>query len=196
VARVVRQYREGNQHAVLGLLRDVVDEGNLAEVLSLLSAPLADRLRDSFARHPTLKGVGYWKPLPGLGADRDADFPDVTLLVRPKWRLRDRKRIVAYLRAGSVHTRWRGLSYCRFRCGIDHSEMGSRCLTDGEWVWPEGLAHYVEKHDVCLPDEFVASMRENGWAIPERAKEVTREECGRPRTDFWIAWARANLGGT
>lgn len=34
---------------------------------------------------------------------------------------------------------------------------GSAELTDGKhFVWPQGLAHYVEAHDVRLPDEVVA----------------------------------------
>src|SRR5262245_16790653 len=126
VSRIVRHQRAAKltDREVMGSLRDVVDEGNFAEVLPLLPESLAERLRESFARQPTLKGVGYWKSLPGSGEDSNARFPDVTLLVRPKWRIRDRERIVAYLRAGGTHTRWRGRSYCRFRCGVDSSEMG------------------------------------------------------------------------
>jgi hypothetical protein len=33
--------------------------------------------------------------------------------------------------------------------------MGRAELTDGVYVWPEGLAHYLEKHNVRLPKEFV-----------------------------------------
>jgi len=38
---------------------------------------------------------------------------------------------------------------------FEHVEMGSSDLTDGVYVWPEGLVHYVEKHNVRLPTEFV-----------------------------------------
>ncbi len=47
------------------------------------------------------------------------------------------------------------ISQCRFECGVSPHEIGSKCLTDGFWLWPEGLAHYVSAHDVVLPDEFV-----------------------------------------
>ena len=56
--------------------------------------------------------------------------------------------------------RWRRISLsvydlCRF-CGAAN---GSAELTDGEhFVWPEGLAHYVSDHDVCLPDAVTALM--------------------------------------
>ena len=34
-------------------------------------------------------------------------------------------------------------------------DMGRGELTDGVYMWPEGLAHYLEKHNVRLPQEFV-----------------------------------------
>ncbi len=33
--------------------------------------------------------------------------------------------------------------------------MGSMCLTDGTYGWPQGFAHYVEAHGVRPPEEFV-----------------------------------------
>ena len=33
--------------------------------------------------------------------------------------------------------------------------MGTTCLSDGRFIWPRGLAHYVDKHFVRLPEEFV-----------------------------------------
>ncbi|WP_212823110.1 hypothetical protein [Catellatospora sp. TT07R-123] len=44
-----------------------------------------------------------------------------------------------------------GVSLCRL-CGCGN---GSAEQTDGEFIWPEGLAHYVEDHRVRLPDEFI-----------------------------------------
>lgn len=28
-------------------------------------------------------------------------------------------------------------------------------MSDGTWLWPEGLSHYVREHGVVLPEEFV-----------------------------------------
>ncbi|GHH42120.1 hypothetical protein GCM10017774_37860 [Lentzea cavernae] len=48
-----------------------------------------------------------------------------------------------------------GKSICRF-CGRDN---GSTELTDGvNFVWPDGLLHYVEDHNVRLPTEVTAAM--------------------------------------
>jgi len=56
-----------------------------------------------------------------------------------------------------------GGSTCRFLC--ENKSVGNKELTDGVWVWPEGLAHYVEVHDVLLPSEFVNQARNNGFLI-------------------------------
>jgi hypothetical protein len=34
-------------------------------------------------------------------------------------------------------------------------------MTDGVYCWPEGLAHYINEHDVRLPAEFVAHVRKS-----------------------------------
>jgi hypothetical protein len=51
-----------------------------------------------------------------------------------------------------------GYSQCRF-CGIQN---GSGEFTDGLLIWPEGLAHYVEKHHVRLPSEVETLLLESG----------------------------------
>lgn len=39
-------------------------------------------------------------------------------------------------------------------------------LTDGTYAWPAILAHYVERHHVRLPDEFMTHVRGNAWTVP------------------------------
>lgn len=43
--------------------------------------------------------------------------------------------------------------------------MGCTTLTDGKYVWPEGLAHYISEHSVCPPEEFVKHSLENLRAL-------------------------------
>src|SRR5262245_47957365 len=101
-----------------------------------------------------LRAVGFWREELDL-------LLQPRWLVRPRWRRQDRARIVAYLRSGHEVTAYCGYSRCRFRCGVDDAEMGCAELTDGVWLWPEGLTHYVECHAVRLPEEFVATMQAN-----------------------------------
>jgi predicted component of type VI protein secretion system len=72
--------------------------------------------------------------------------------------------------------------------------LGSADLTDGDWLWPEGLAHYIDSHSVCLPDEFVETMRSRCWQVPETLQAETLAGLlghSGPFGDlsFWRAWA-------
>jgi len=135
-----------------------------------------------------LRGVGYWCQCQGDGSE----LPDPRTLVMDCWRQAERDRIVRYLRAGHTLRAYMGYSFCRFNCGIEHAVMGSRDLTDGTWVWPEGLAHYVVRHSVRLPEEFVASMEARNWLVP--GEETLPSTSARIRASkdlsYWIAWAR------
>jgi hypothetical protein len=93
-----------------------------------------------------LHGIGFF-----ISSLRDDELPAPQELVGPDSRL----NIVAdYLDGGVICERYRGVSWCRFDCG--ESQMGSCDLTDGVWLWPEGLSHYLRIHSVRLPEVFVA----------------------------------------
>lgn len=159
----------------------------------------------------SLKAVGYWRPsaealrrsaTTGYGGSPRAspakgDFgqrlPNPADLVRPDWDPMESAAVVAYLRSGREWIRFNGWSYCRFDCGITPRELGDQDLTDGVWVWPEGLVHYVEVHSVRLPDEFIRHMREREWRLPvepiTRWVELAPEHRPKVDTAFWVEWA-------
>lgn len=141
---------------------------------------------------PPLKLIGYWAPAPQWREERVCSqaprWPDVRRAVRPNWRVAERELLVAYLRKGHRCRGYLGFSACRFDCPETNGALGCRELTDGEWVWPEGLPHYVERHDVMLPEEFVASASARQWVVP--AVESLRKRS--VDYTFWLAWA-ANL---
>jgi len=62
--------------------------------------------------------------------------------------------------------------------------MGHREFTDGTWVWPEGLVHYVERHGLPLPEEFLRTIEENSGKPPQFGVSadtpIDRE--------FWETW--------
>ena len=136
-----------------------------------------------------LKAIGFW--ITGLHDERQP-APQEFVGAMPA---DQRTRLAEYLAAGMTYESYRGLSWCRFGCGIEWALMGSRDLTDGTWLWPEGLAHYVRDHDVVLPDEFVAhalskvTPRLPGWpdndlhlvSIPREIEPVDHE--------FWQRWS-------
>lgn len=56
-----------------------------------------------------------------------------------------------------------GFSFCRMPgCPLQsrgNPAMGSATMTDGVFVWPEGLHHYVEAHGLPLPPQFAEHIR-------------------------------------
>jgi hypothetical protein len=70
--------------------------------------------------------------------------------------------------------------------------MGACDVGDGVWLWPQGLAHYVERHSVCLPEELVETMRSHGWQVPAEETLPSKLERFQEQGDlsFWVEWAR------
>jgi len=71
--------------------------------------------------------------------------------VDPNWNEKERTLVISYLEAGTISERYRGLAHCRV-CGVMN---GSQDLTDGTWIWPSGLAHYLREHEIRPPQSFV-----------------------------------------
>lgn len=92
-------------------------------------------------------------------------WPNPSDFVDARWEVDCRDRLVAYLRSGICIAQYLGYAHCRFWCGIKDSEMGYSDLSDGEWVWPFGLAHYLEAHSVTLPAQFVEHVRSRNFTI-------------------------------
>ena len=115
--------------------------------------------RPPFQPGPIPKGVGYW----GGGADDPKDLPTPQVLVRTLWQFGRRARIARYLANGNVLGGWCGTALCRL---CDES-FGACDMTDGVWIWPERLEHYVLEHAVSLPGTFLETMRSNAWQVPK-----------------------------
>ena len=99
--------------------------------------------------------LGYWS----RGLFDASGLPNPKNFVDDKWDAAERAWVVQRLKAFTPFVQWRGYSGCRFGCK-SHVEMGTKCVTaDGTWVWPEGFAHYVERHGVRPPQEFVDYLR-------------------------------------
>jgi len=132
--------------------------------------------------------VGYWDA-PWCASLR---LPRPDGLIRVGWRLSERDKIAEYLRRGvPIH------SFCGFaRCRLCDEVLGTKDLTDGEWVWPERLEHYITHHDITLPRTFIATMQRNGWSAPARAEVTAASSCNRPPLlpykyeafDYWRQW--------
>lgn len=124
--------------------------------------------------------IGFWR------CYAQPELPEPQELVSSGWLVEPEKSLLAsYLSEGAIYETWRGLSHCRFGCDGD---LGCHDFTDGAWIWPEGLSHYIEHHDLMLPSEFIEHCREAGWRTPIDAVARVAKTCDH---DFahWIAWA-------
>lgn len=95
---------------------------------------------------PELKLIGYW-----CGPGDAAGWPDPSRFVDPTWEDVERDNVADYLGRGFVVRAYMGYSPCRL-CGKDN---GCLELSDGVYVWPEGLAHYLTDHSVRPPEPFL-----------------------------------------
>lgn len=148
----------------------------------------------------SLRGIGYWIDHHVLHYNEEARKLNAPLLELPDpQRLLEAcgphpvdPRVIDYLRAGHELQACLGFAYCRFNCGIDEEELGCRDLSDGVWVWPEGLHHYIETHQVPLPEEFLATMAGHDWQVPAEALTGVSGAEGWS-LDFWKQWYTQQL---
>lgn len=117
--------------------------------------------------------IGYWQ-----GPYEEEALPDPLDFVDPLWDLEERDLVIVHLRGGTPVNHMMGISECRI-CGCPN---GSYEMTDGLYLWPSGLVHYVEAHNVRLPDEFVEHVGE--FMVPHSDASL----------DWWRAAAPASGG--
>ncbi len=139
----------------------------------------------------SLLAIGYWQTLSKSLCATPELLPDpVNLQADERNFDRSLDKVLSYLSNGSEFVHWRGYSLCRL-CGDSSKAMGSKCLTDGVWVWPEGLSHYIDLHRVDLPAEFIANMVKHRWSPPEAILSPGRDVESWYDFSFWIEWTQA-----
>lgn len=118
-----------------------------------------------------LRLIGYWRNA------KHPEYPDPHDLVDAAWDEDERHVTGSYLASGTVAWAFMGYSPCRF-CGENNGDLE---YTDGVYVWPSGLAHYIDEHHVRLPQ-----------AIVDHASDrLTEVEKVRPDLAWWLAETRA-----
>lgn len=125
----------------------------------------------------TLRLIGYWC---GPGAEH---LPDPVHFVDRDVDAASQRRVSDYLRGGTWFLATAGHSLCR----LCDTRNGSTELTDGKYfVWPEGLAHYIDAHNVQLPDEVTELMGQPPEPVDVEAFERDAFETEQIAID--IAW--------
>ena len=123
--------------------------------------------------------IGFWR------SEHHPRWPNAASFVDSSWDAEERQLVVEHLKRGMMIQAWMGFSACRF-CGTANGNLD---LTDGVYLWPQGLAHYVDEHAIRLPEEFVehvpASTRTcpqkptGGW-VNTRPTDASTIRSGRP----------------
>lgn len=147
-----------------------IDEPELWQEPLLAAAPL-----------PRLHAIGYWYSW------NEPDLP-VPIAAKPRCDRRTKEAVLAHLRRGEVWMAFAGYSHCR-RCKRSDGTMGSCDVTDGVWIWPEGLAHYIEEHDIELPAAFLDHAT-GGSTIDQRRLALVRVLNASISLERWLTWAR------
>jgi len=110
----------------------------------------------------SLRRVGCFKE---TGFEHDSETPSLVGLVglRRKAHTGD---VWRYLRGGKVHVPSSESVYDALDSAREDA-VGTRSLrTDGTYLWPDSLSHYVIRHMIALPDDFERHMRDNDWILP------------------------------
>lgn len=129
-----------------------------------------------------IRSIGFWKgPLEPL-LPNPADFVDIS------WDPAERDLVVRHLRSGCRMLQMMGSSWCRL-CG--KRDNGAIELSDGYYLWPEGLAHYLEAHWVRLPREFVDHCRRYRSTPNENRFRQERMNAGYYllNKEWWMGWS-------
>jgi hypothetical protein len=119
--------------------------------------------------------IGYW-----LGSG-EKGWPDAREFVDETWDESERGMVTRWLEHGARARAYRGLSLCRF-CGIRN---GATELTDGSYIWPEGLAHYLRDHGVRLPRVFVDHIRARAAVENSGQSRVESEDAFEVDNAYW-----------
>ena len=103
--------------------------------------------------HATRMVIGYWHSKDS----ENKDFPNVHDFVDPDWDQREKAKVIAFLKLPHVSLGYMGWSNCR----ICLCHNGTEDHMNDEFLWPSGLLHYVECHNVKPPQIFIDMVLKN-----------------------------------
>lgn len=102
-------------------------------------------------KNPTLIAIGLWR------SELEPYYPHPKQFIDESWDSEEKQAVITRLKNSyALPYPYVGKSWCRFNCG--ETEMGNRDYSDGIYLFPEGLVHYIEHHNVKLPNGVVQKM--------------------------------------
>lgn len=93
------------------------------------------------------------------------EAPSVYEWVDANWRPQSLEQIVAYLSECPLVSIIPTLDFCEI-CNSDLPQYGWR--SDGVWLWKASLPHYVEAHNVRIPEDMLICIRSKNYQVVSR----------------------------
>ncbi|MEV7124815.1 hypothetical protein [Streptomyces sp. NPDC093260] len=124
-----------------------------------------------------IKRAGFYREIGGRATTADV-APSLRGAVQDvgPW---DEDRVLAYLESGLEIYSTMGAER-DVLTGEEWIAGSGSLMTDGTWLWPVDLTHYVRRHHAALPQEFLDHIRANDYTVPavpdEQARRVFWEE--------------------
>jgi len=97
------------------------------------------------------------------------DLPRLVDWIGPAWQPEDLPRILAYLWSAPTDAATSGPSHCLFGCRF--SPPALVFSRDDAWCWDSNLVHYVQIHNVRLPNAMVEHMVKRNFIPPGLARQ-------------------------
>lgn len=96
-----------------------------------------------------LIALGYWK------SEKQGDMPKPEDFIDFDWNIDTREAVISYLKEldRPENTIASGYTKCNLNCMVELVDLG--ICSDGTFVWPRSLVHYVEYHGVIMPNSFI-----------------------------------------
>jgi len=97
------------------------------------------------------------------------EWPLPSHAIHAEWDAAERERVITYLEqcyeTGFMEPESHAL--CRLGCAPEQvTDRGAGCLTDGTWQFSASLLHYVRRHGLRPPEDFLSHMRQRNFEVP------------------------------
>ena len=135
--------------------------------------------------------IGFWDT-----GNKESTYIHPRLIAGHAWTADEKRIILNYLRSGVRINDQMGYSWCRLDPSIPHVKMGNAEITDGHWIWPEGLSVYVDIFDVELPREFTEHALRAKFDKKRAKKRIKYlDDWNKWRFDFdyWEKWCAVRM---
>ncbi|MET9363659.1 hypothetical protein ABZX93_22480 [Streptomyces sp. NPDC006632] len=88
----------------------------------------------------------------------------------------DEQRLIDYLRSGTEIYSTMGAEH-DVVTGDERIAGSGSLVTDGTWLWPVELVHYLRRYHIALPHAFVEHVRGNGYTCPDVPPQTALAIC-------------------